>query len=421
MNKFFEKLESTLGPVAGKLQSNRYLKAICNGFYIATPLIIIGSIFLLICFIPIRGYGDFMAGIFGANWMAPLLKIFNATMNILGIFVLIGISASLAKHYGMDVIASVAATVACYAVIVPDFASAELTANNTFLVMLVGILTVEILHFVIKRNWTIKMPASVPEPVQASFSALIPALIALVIAAIVNLLFGLTSFGTLGNFINTVVQLPLQKVGGTLPAMILISFFECLFWFFGIHGSNVTGAVANPILNALTAENAAATAAGLAPTNIINAQFWSNFMHLGGAAATIGIVVIILFFARSKRYKSLGRLCAGPSIFQINEPVIFGFPLVLNPLMFIPMLLGQIVNAVVSYVAFATGLVPIIKGAGLTWTTPPIMSGFLLCGWRGAVLQLVLIVLNVLIWFPFVRIADRAAAKEETAETVEAK
>lgn len=416
MNKFFEKLESKLGPLAEKLQANRYLTAVTNGFYIASPLIIIGSIFLLICFLPIPGYTEFMAGIFGESWTAPLMKIFNATMNVLGMFVLVGISSSLAKTYALDVIASIAASLACYLVIVPEVTAGEFGAGNLFLVILVGIFTVEIIRFAVKRNWTIKMPASVPEPVQNSFSALIPALVALVIAAIVNLLFGLTSFGTLGNFINTIVQLPLQKLAGTLPAMMLISFFECLLWFFGIHGSNVTGAVANPILNALTAENAAATAAGLAPTNIINAQFWSNFVHLGGAAATIGIAILMLFFARSKRYKSLGKLAAGPIAFQINEPVIFGFPLVLNPLMFIPMIVGQLINCVICYFAFASGLVPIISGVALTWTTPPIVSGWLLCGWQGAVLQIILIIINVFVWLPFFRIADKQAYADETVK-----
>lgn len=420
MNKFLNMMENKLGPIADKLSSNRYLQAVQAGFLLSMPLVIVGSIFLIICFIPINGYGDFMAGILGANWMSYFIKIHTVTMSVMSLFVIMGIANSLAKYYKVEQLSCVAAALASFLIVVPitndTIAVDSFGAGNLFTAMLISILSVEIMRFIIQRKWVIKMPASVPANIAASFSALIPALITLVVFNLVSIGFSFTPYGTFDVFVSTIVQYPLQNLAGTLPAMMLISFFETLFWCFGIHGSNVTGAVATPMLTALTAENAAATLASVAPTNIINAQFWNNFLHLGGAGATLGLVVLMLFFARSKQFKSLGRLVVGPSIFQVNEPVIFGFPLVLNPIMMIPFMLGQLVSSVICYFSFATGLVPIINGANLTWTVPPFVSGWLLCGWRGAALQLVCLAVNVFVWLPFFRICDRRALAQEKGE-----
>lgn len=412
MDKVFLTIENHVGPLAEKLSSNRYLKAVTAGFFLSTPFVIIGSIFLLLCFLPIGGYGEFMAGIFGENWMNILLKVFNATMSMMCLFVVIGLSNSLAKHYKLEAISVLMTSLISFLVVTPygDTISVEsFGSNNLFLAIIVSIISVEIFRFVKNRGWTIKMPQSVPAPVADSFAALVPALFSLVFFNFVRLGFEMTSFASAGTFISTIFQYPLQTLTGTLPAMIAISFVECLLWGFGIHGSNVTGAVVSPMLTALTIENATATAAGLAPINIINSQFWNNFLHLGGAGATIGLVICMLFFARAKQYKSLGKLAIVSSIFQINEPVIFGFPIILNPLMIIPLIIGPIVNAIIAYAAFATNIVPIINGVNLTWTVPPIVSGFILCGWRGSVLQIILIIVNVFIWLPFFKISDKKA------------
>lgn len=420
MNKFLSFLESKLGPVAEKISSNRYIQAINAGFYISMPFILVGSLFLLICNIPINGYTEFMASVFGENWTNYLLKVNDATMSIMSVFVIIGLSNNLAKYYKIEQVSSVAASFVAFIIVTPivdgNLGLANFGASSIFLCILVSIVTVEIIRFVRDRGWVIKMPSMVPQPVQESFSALIPVFVVAFVFNLVRIGFELTSFGSLGNFISTIFQYPLMALTGTLPAMILISLLECVLWFFGIHGSNITGSAVNPMLTALTLENAEATLAGVAPTHIINSQFWNNFLHLGGAGATIGLVICMLIFARSKQYKSVGKLTLIPSIFQINEPVLFGFPVIYNPLMFIPLIVGPIINAIICYAAFATGLVPIINGVNLTWTIPPVVSGFILCGWRGAVLQVLLIVINTLVWFPFFKVQDHTAYLQEEGE-----
>ena len=168
-----------------------------------------------------------------------------------------------------------------------------------------------------------------------------------------------------------------------------------------------------PIWLTLTAENAAAFNAGEPIPYIINYQFYSNFIKIGGAGGTLGLALVMTFLAKSKQYKALGKLAVGPGIFNINEPIIFGIPVVLNPIMLIPFIITPLVLAAVAYVSMSIGLVPYTNGTNLPWTTPPIIAGLLLSGWRGALLNIVEIFISAGIYYPFFRIVDRMAWKNE--------
>lgn len=259
------------------------------------------------------------------------------------------------------------------------------------------------------------MPESVPENISSSFTALIPSFFVILFFTVVRLGFESTSFGTAQNFIYEILQAPLTNIGGSLPAMIVINLFACLLWAFGIHGTVIIGAIMDPIWLSLTAENAAAYANGSDLPNIITTEFQSNFVQLGGAGSTIGLVICMVIFAKSTQFKTLGKLALAPSIFNINEPVIFGTPIILNPLMLIPFVLSTIVPLIVTYFSMAVGLVPLTNGVNLPWTTPPVISGFLLSGWRGAVLQITMILLTTAIWYPFFKLSDNQSKELEEA------
>ncbi|GER67415.1 hypothetical protein BpJC7_18150 [Weizmannia acidilactici] len=162
--------------------------------------------------------------------------------------------------------------------------------------------------------------------------------------------------------------------GATLPATLIITVFEALLWSFGIHGSNVVGGIMQPIWLALTADNAAAFAAGKALPHIVNYQFYSNFMKIGGFGGTFGLALLLLFASKSSQYRALGKLAIVPGFFGINEPIIFGMPIVLNPIMIIPFILTPLVLCVVAYFAMASGLVPYTNGTNIPWTTPPVIA-----------------------------------------------
>ncbi|GBF10741.1 PTS sugar transporter subunit IIC [Tepidibacillus sp. HK-1] len=425
MEKLLEVLESKMAPLAIKLDGNRYITAIKDGFFGVMSLLIIGSIFLLLANLPISGYPEFMASLLGENWATYFTAPYYVTMNVMTLYVIVAMARSLARTYQLDSVSAITSVLVAFLLLTPfvkfeDGSSGipvvSLSSSGLFLGMITAILAVEIVRFVDKKGWKIKMPDSVPENVSRSFSALIPALFVIIVFNVIRIAFSFTSFGTVQTFIYHYLQIPLTNLGSTLPATLLITVFEALLWAFGIHGSNVVGGVMHPIWLALTADNAAAYAAGDTIPNIINYQFYSNFMKIGGFGSTFGLAILLLIAAKSSRYKALGKLAIGPGIFNINEPITFGLPIVLNPIMIIPFIITPLVMAVVAYFAMATGLVPFTNGANIPWTTPPIIAGFLLSGWKGALLNIVQIIISMAIYYPFFKSVDRMALKQEQEE-----
>ena len=427
MNKFLEILESKMAPFAIKLDSNRYITAIKDGFFGVMSLLIIGSVFLLLGNLPITGYPEFMASILGKNWSSYFTVPYDVTMNVMTLYVIVSMARSLSRTYGLDSISGITSALVAFLILTP-FAElkdggfgipvSNFSASGLFLGMIGTVLAVEIVRFVDKKGWKIKMPDSVPENVSRSFSALIPALFVIIVFNLVRIAFSFTDLGTVQDFIFHYLQVPLTALGATLPATLVVTVFEALLWSFGIHGSNVVGGVMQPIWLALTAENAAAFAAGDTIPHIMNYQFYSNFMKLGGFGSTFGLAILLLTTAKSSQYKALGKLAIGPGIFGINEPIIFGLPIVLNPIMIIPFIITPLVMAIVGYFAMSSGLVPLTNGTNLPWTTPPVIAGFLLSGWKGAVLNIVQIIISAAIYYPFFKSVDRMALKQEQEQKV---
>ena len=425
MDKFLEFLEGKLGPIAYKLNANRYLSAIKEGFFGAMSLLIIGSMFLLVANLPIPGYADFMAGVFGADWTQFFMVPFDMTMNIMTIFVMIGMAKDLCKTYGIDDVAGIIYALVGFLILTPSILSTDnaagipmgnLSASGLFLGMMSTVLAVEIVRFVLGRGWTIKMPDSVPANVARSFDALIPGLFVILVFDILKLIFAMTSFETAQAFIFEIIQAPLTSIGATLPATILVVILETLLFSFGLHGPNILGAVMNPIWLTLTAENASAYAAGEVLPNIVNAQFYANFIKIGGAGATFGLALLCLFVAKSSQFKTLGKLAIGPVIFNINEPLIFGMPIVLNPILMIPFIVSPVVMTTLTYILMNIGLIPLTNGVNIPWTTPPIISGFLISGWQGAVWQVIEMGLSALIFYPFFKLEDNKAYQIEMGQ-----
>lgn len=423
MDKFLDYLQEKMGPIAYKLDSNRYLSAIKTGFFGAMPILILGSIFLLFANLPINGYAEFMTSILGENWSTYFMVPYDMTMNIMTLFVILGIAKSLAGFYDNDDLAAIVISVVAFLILTPTIVSEDgavgiptdsLGASGLFVGMITAILAVEISRWVIGKGWTIKMPDSVPENVSRSFTALIPALFVILAFNFIRIGFGLTSYETAQTFIFQFLQTPLTALGSSLPATIIVIFFEILLWIFGIHGSNIVGAVMQPIWLSLTADNAAAFAAGETLPHIVNYQFYSNFIKVGGAGATIGLAILCLFAAKSAQFKTLGKLAIGPAIFNINEPLVFGVPIVLNPIMMIPFLVVPLLMTISSYFVMSIGLVPYTNGANIPWTTPPVISGFLVSGWRGGLFQIIQIAMSTIIYYPFFKVVDRKAYKIET-------
>lgn len=437
MQKFLNWLEKVLTPLAKVIGGNRYLIAIRDGFLISTPLLIVGSFFLLIANFPIPNWNEMVSTVLGDNWQSLMVVPASASFDVMTILAVIGIAYSLGRQLNVDAIQAGALALVSFFILTPfttaftpenstevyDVASLPLKwmgSSGLFLGMIIALISTRIFAAVIHRGWTIKMPEGVPPTVVKSFEALIPSFVVVFVMFLVNWLVSLTPYGNLQEVIFKFLQTPLLSLGNTLGAMIVAYLFLHFFWFFGINGSSVVGAVYNPVLRALSVENMQAHIDHKPIPNIITGQFQDMFATFGGGGSTLSLVIVMFIFCKSQRIKKLSQLSLVPSVFGINEPIIFGLPIVLNPILLIPFALVPTINIIISYFAMKWGLVPYTNGIQLPWTTPPIISGFLVSGWQASILQALLIILGMFIYYPFIKVMDDQYLREEAKAAEEA-
>ncbi|QAT41212.1 PTS cellobiose transporter subunit IIC [Clostridium sp. JN-9] len=440
MGKKMDSIEEKVMPIADKFANNRFLLAIRDGFALAMPLLIIGAMSCLIANFPVKGFLDFMTSVFGPGWKTFFDIPNQVTMSLMSIFVVIGVSKSLAESYELDGINTAIISLVSFFILTPfttDFipkgAKAAIKvdgiipldwmgAKGLFVGMISAILATEIVRFVVKKGWVVKMPAGVPPTVSKAFSSLIPGAITIVLFDVIRLIFAFTPFGNIHKLIYTLLQVPLTSLGATFGANMIANFFVGFFWSFGIHGADIVQSVMNPIWIALSGENLAAFQAGKVVPHIITQQFNQIYLWIGGSGATLALCVTMMFFCKSQQCKKLGKLAILPGLFNINEPIIFGLPIVLNPIMLIPFILTPMILCIVCYAAMATGLVPKPNGVLIPWTTPVIIGGFFISGIRGAILQIVELIISFFTYLPFIKIVDKQYCDQEKSyETADTK
>ncbi|GIO19577.1 PTS system oligo-beta-mannoside-specific EIIC component [Oceanobacillus oncorhynchi subsp. incaldanensis] len=422
MNKFMEFLENILLPIADKLNNNRYLTALRDGFMVALPFIIFGSIFVVLANLP------FLDRLIGeeafATYQNALAPASESTLSLMGLFVIVGIGYKLTQRYGLEAIYGGTVAIASFLILTPQvlegvagaIPAVSLGAEGMFLGIVTAFVSAELYRFFTQKNWTIKMPAGVPDQVSKSFSALIPVALTLSIFLVLRIVFSFTPFDTIQNFIYTLIQEPLTALGSGLPATIIAVLLIQVFWFFGLHGQIIINSVFDPIWYALNNENLQAFQAGQEIPNVVTKQFIDTFLvGMGGTGMTLAVIILILIIGRSRQMKELGKLGAPASIFNVNEPIIFGLPIVMNPLSLIPWILAPVVVTIITYFAMSTGIVPKPAGIIVPWTTPPLLSGFLATGnaWQGAVLQAFNLIVVMIIWWPFLKIIDKSYYENE--------
>lgn len=432
-SKLMEVLEQKLTPLASYVGKNRYLLTLRDTFAVIMPLLIVGSFFTLIGSFPVPGWTDFLGSVMvGEQTLSELIAVpATCTVSMMAIFVAFMMGYNFAEHIDLsDRVSAGLVTLLSWLLLMPLYTSFTpegssevfqvssvpmdwIGSKGVFVAIVSGFLSCAFYGMLVHKKLTIKMPEGVPPTVSRAFSALIPMTATVVVVWIVRVAFVLTPWGDVFTFIYTFLQIPLQNLGGTVVAQALIYLFAHFLWFFGIHGTNITDSVYSPILLALSAQNQEAIAAGLPAPNIICSQFESLFATMGGGGSTLSLLIAMLLFCKSDRILKLARLCIAPGIFNINEPVIFGLPIVLNPVLFVPFILTPFFNIVTSWAVMAVGLVPVPNGVMVPWTTPAIISGFLVSGWQGAVWQAILLVAGVLIYLPFIKTLDNQYLREQ--------
>jgi len=423
MKKFINFMEKYFVPVAGRIGAQRHLVAIRDGFVTLMPLIIAGSLGTLINVFPVKGYQDFMINIFGESWRSFGNNIWSGSFAIMSFLVVFTIAYNLAKSYESDgLTAGVVAFAALLSITKPtaDGSGIPYSASGglgLFLAIIVALISTEILVR-LRRNKSliIKMPDNVPPAVSKSFAALLPVMITIAIFSVIRILFAVIGVDDIHKLIYDALQAPLGSVANTLWSAILIVLLNHLFWFFGLHGSNILEPVMQAVYLPALEKNAAAAAAGVANAsipNIVTKPFFDAFVYMGGSGVTISLIIAIYIASKRKHHRNMANLSLGPGLFNINESMIYGMPIVLNPAFIIPFILTPLVLTIISYVATATGLVPRTI-AMIPWTTPPIISGWIATGGSiaGSILQIVNLAIGVFMYIPFIVLAEKIEDKK---------
>ena len=416
MNGFMDKISEKILPLANALGQNRYLTVLRDAFMLSFPITMFGSIVVVINNLPF--FNDATKGtlstLFGNGQ--------NATMSIMTVFVTFGIGYYLSKSYDVEGIFGGAVSFASFLILSPFFMTTEsgetvtsvlsldrLGAKGMFIGMIAAFLAAEIYCRVTKRGWQIKMPDGVPPAVTKSFAALIPAIVTLTIFLMINAIMTGVFHANLHDVIYELIQKPLTGLGSSLPATLLALFLVQFLWFFGLHGQIIVNSVMDPIWNTLMLDNLEAYQNGEALPHIVTKPFMETFtVGLGGSGMTLAVVILMAFVLKKKQYRDVGRLALAPGIFNVNEPAIFGMPIVLNATILIPWVVAPLVVTTFNYLVMAAGLVPAPTGVSVPWTVPVIASGVLATNsWLGGLLQVIDVVLVGMIWYPFLRILDR--------------
>ncbi len=251
--------------------------------------------------------------------------------------------------------------------------------------------------------------------VSESLSSLLAGVIITIVFLIFRALFAVTPYGNATDCIYTIIQTPLQSLTGNLPAFIIIILIAQLLWFFGIHGSMTVLPILFPIWLSYIGDNTAAMAAGKTIPHVLNIGLW-DLANLGGSGATIGLVILMFFKAKSNQYKSFGKLTLPCGIFSVNEPVIFGLPVILNPIMLIPFIICPIVLVCLGYALIQFGIVTAPIGILGLGSMPPLISGIMQGSLSWGIYQLVAVVISIIIYYPFFKTIDNQALAKEKGE-----
>ena len=404
-------LQEKLLPVAARLGNNKALVSIRDGITLTIPLLLIGSLLMVIASFPIPGWEKYLGDIGVADY---LWKGVDSSFGLLGLVASFGIAYFMARQYKVDGIPAGIVSLSSFITVTPfitgeagaGMPTAFMASKGLVVAMILGLINGYIYQWFINHNIQIKMPDGVPPAVSKSFSAIIPGAVTIVGWLIVYATLDKLSLPNFHEIAQVALGGPLGLLGNNVIGLLILIFLNSSFWFVGLHGGNVVNAVMKPLWLANLDANKVAYQTGETLPNIFTSVFMDNFVFIGGGGATIGVVLVLGYLAHkkkaSKQLKTLAPITVIPGLFNINEPAMFGVPIVLNILLLVPFILAPMFNLLVAWGAMASGLVPLTY-TDPGWTMPPVISGLLATGSiSGSLLQIVLIVLDVLLYLPFV-------------------
>ena len=419
-----DKMEKYISPFANKMSQQRHLKATRDAFMSILPITLFGSIPIIIKAAPVTDdttNGLILAWANFANKYALILDwLSGMTINAMSLFICIGVTYFLCKHYNEDVLRPIMFSIMGFLLLVLDplklgwygkqVEISFMDGRGILLAIFVAIFTVESYTWMRKHNvGRISMPDSVPASLSETFATLIPGMIIMFVYSLLFILFHLFDT-TAVKFLYDIIA-PSFKVVDSLPFAILIVFLIHLFWFFGIHDAALAG-ILGPIRDGNLSINAAEKMAGQDLSRIFTTPYWTYFVIIGGSGSVLALAFLMMK-SKSKQLNTVGKVGFIPSIFGISEPLIFGTPLMLNPIFFFPFIFTSVLNATVTYICMYYGIVG-KTFAVFSWQMPAPIGAFLsTMDWRAVVLVLLLIVLDGVIYLPFLKVYEKDLVKLE--------
>ena len=408
MNKVIGFLNKTIVPVLTALSENMYMSAIRAGMVAVVPLTIIGGLFMIVAFLPISGWDKVIA---------PYLQVLQipvtATFGMLGVFVCFSVSYDLGKQLKQEAIVSASMATTVFLMISLKLDDLTLITENLgskgmFTAIIVALVSVRVQKFFTDKNFVIKMPANVPPVVYESFLSLIPLIFLVVVFWLIRFVAGVD----IDHLVQTAFK-PLVFALNTLPGILVYACLVTMLWSVGINGDNAVDAIVAPIFYQYLAANVAAKVAGQPLPYVTAYGFFTIFVNVGGTGATIALA-LVLWNSKEPGFRKVSRISLPTQIFQINEPIFFGMPIVLNPILMAPYILNALILTTGSYLLMQWHLInkPFVN---VPWTTPPIIGHYLVSGgdWRAAVWGVASIVIAMAVYYPFAKAAERQRLKAE--------
>lgn len=420
MFKNLEKgLQDFVTPVAQKLSDNQSLKAISAEFVKLMPITLGLIIFSIIGNLPITGFTDWLAKIGLKDSIDAAL---TASTSVISIYVVFAIAYNFAVNRKQSGITCGFISLAGFILLMPQSVTvgketvaalpiSNLGASAIVLALIVSLCVGHLYCYLCEKNITFKMPDSVPSMVTESLEPIFVAMIVFGLLFAVRAGFSYTSYKYVTEFVSQIIAKPLLAIGTSIPALIFVLFLSNVFWWFGIHPQTIQGPVSS-VLYVMMLDNIDKFGKGQDMLYVLPLLVYL-IAGIGGNGNTLGLLISMIS-AKSKRYKQMFKLALVPHIFNINEPLIFGMPIILNPFFFIPMTLNCVISGIVAWIYLI--VVPFTYNPMmelLPWTTPVFIKYFLSGGIALLVLVIILVALNTAIYYPFFKLADNAALEEE--------
>ncbi len=410
MNQATGFLNKRVVPVLTAISENTYMSAIRAGMVSVVPLTIIGGLFTILAFLPISGWDKLVA---------PYLQLLQipvtATFGMLAVFVCFAVSYDLGKQLKQEAIVSASMATVVFLMISLKredltFVMDSLGSRGMFTAIIVALVSVRVQKFFTDKNLVIKMPANVPSVVYESFLSLIPLCFLVVAFWLIRFVFNVD----IEQLVQTAFK-PLVFALNTLPGILVYAFLVTMLWSVGINGDNAVDAIVAPIFLQYLAANVAAKGLGEPMPYVTALGFFTTFVNVGGTGATIALA-LVMWNSKDPGYRKVSRLSLPTQVFQINEPIFFGFPIVLNPILMVPYILNALILTTGSYLLIHWHLIqrPFVN---VPWTTPPIIGHYLVSGgdWRAAVWGVASIAIAMAVYYPFAKMAERQRLNAEPA------